>query len=413
LFDEAMRWMRRQRDDGKPFFVFLPTAAPHSPYFVPQRYRDSVRPRVEKAALKLPPDVLANLTTYLAMIENLDENMGRLDDFLTSERLRDDTLLIYLTDNGTTLGDQYFPCGMRGKKVSLWEGGHRVPCFLRLPAALKAPAQEQHGLTQVQDIFATVLAAAGRPVPPCDGMNLLPVLLGGSRVPEDRALFINYSRMPVNDQSPELRREGSAVLWKRWRWLEDRLLYDLATDPLQQHDVAAQHPEIVALMRQKLADWWKGLPADLNEPQRVSLGHPSENPCLLTACEWWNVFVDQQGQVRRGERKNGLWHLQVAQAGAYTFELRRWPREAAAALNAPLPAKKVTDGWLGRGEALPIAAATLSIAGRVLTQKAAPQDTHITFELELPAGPAELQATFLDAGQRPLLGAYYVYVSRK
>jgi hypothetical protein len=275
------------------------------------------------------------------------------------------------------------------------------------------PAQDVHGLTHVQDLFATVLAATGRPVPACDGMNLLPVLQGSSRVPEDRALFINYSRMPVNEQSPELRREGSAVLWKRWRWLEDRQLYDLATDPLQQHDVAAQHPEIASLMRQKLADWWKSLPADLNEPQRFSLGHSAENPCLLTACEWWNVFVDQQGQVRRGERKNGLWHLQVAQVGTYTFELRRWPREAAAALNAPLPAKKVTDGWLGRGEALPIAAATLNIAGRVLTQKAAPQDTHITFELELPAGPAELQATFLDAEQRPLLGAYYVYVSRK
>jgi hypothetical protein len=322
-------------------------------------------------------------------------------------------VLVYLTDNGTTLGDQYYPCGMRGKKVTLWEGGHRVPCFVRLPAASRPPAQDIHGLTQVQDLFPTLLAAAGRTAPAGDGVNLLPVLHGKSQVPEDRALLINYSRMPVKDQSPALRRDGSAVLWKRWRWLEDRQLYDLSADPLQQRDVAAQHPEIVTQMKQKLTTWWESLRPDLNEPQRVSIGHPEENPCLLTACEWWDVFVDQQSQVRRGERKNGVWHLNVVSPGTYTFELRRWPRDSARALSAPIPATKVTEGWLGRGEAIPIAAARLSIGSYEQTLPSAPTDSHITFQAELPAGPAQLQATFLDATQSPLLGAYYVYVSKK
>ena len=65
-----------------------------------------------------------------------------------------------------------------------------------------------------------------------------------------------------------------------------------------------------------------------NEPQRVVIGHVAENPMMLTACEWLDVFVDQQGQIRKGVRKNGYWELEVAEAGVYEFELRRWPREA-------------------------------------------------------------------------------------
>lgn len=412
FFEEAMAWMKQQSAASKSFFLFLPTAAPHSPYFVPQKYRDALKPRLENAALDLPPETLRDLTSYLAMIENLDENISKLDRFLTAEGLRDDTLLIYLTDNGTTLGDRYFPCGMKGKKVTLWEGGHRVPCFVRWPAGGMGAARDIGGLTQVQDLFSTVLAAAGQPVPRVDGLSLMPALRAKSAPPEDRALFINYSRMPVNGQSPELRREGSAVLWQRWRWLEDRTLYDLASDPLQSTDVADQHPDIVARMRRMLTDWWQSQPPDLNEPQRIVIGHAAENPSLLTACEWWDVFVDQQGQVRRGERKNGVWHLQVESAGTYTFELLRWPHESGLALSAALPSTKVADGWLSKGDAIPIAAASIEIAGQQQKQSLTAEARSAKFTVQLAAGATKLKTAFLDADGAELLGAYYVSVKR-
>lgn len=72
-----------------------------------------------------------NLLRFLAMIENLDENMGRLEAFLQAEGLRENTLLIFLTDNGSTMGHRYYNAGMKGSKTTLWEGGHRVPLFMR------------------------------------------------------------------------------------------------------------------------------------------------------------------------------------------------------------------------------------------------------------------------------------------
>jgi arylsulfatase len=128
FFEEAMAWMRTQKAAGKPFFTYLATAAPHGPHYVPQKYRDAVAARLEAALPKLPalaPAVRSQLVSYLAMIENLDENMGRLEDFLVRENLRDDTLLIFLTDNGqsaTVFGRMRQKVGSGGRP--------RVPLFI-------------------------------------------------------------------------------------------------------------------------------------------------------------------------------------------------------------------------------------------------------------------------------------------
>ena len=98
---------------------YIPTAAPHGPYYVPEKYRETVAARLEAALPKLPkltPPQREQLTRYLGMIENLDDNIGRLEAFMSAENLRENTVLIFMADNGTTFGDMYFPCGMRGKK---------------------------------------------------------------------------------------------------------------------------------------------------------------------------------------------------------------------------------------------------------------------------------------------------------
>jgi len=137
-----------------------------------------------------------------------------------------------------------------------------------------------------------------------------------------------------------------------------------------------------------------------------------ENPSLLTACDWWNVFVDQQGQVRRGELKNGVWHLEVAAAGDYEIELRRWPREADLPLAAAAPAAKLTDGDLPAGAALPIARARIKIGATDESLPLAPESRHATYRVRLPAGPAELQTWFLRTDGSEVCGAYYVYVKK-
>ena len=133
------------------------------------------------------------------MIRNIDWNMGKLMKFLEDENLAKDTILIFKTDNGSLLGPQYFNAGMRGKKTEIWEGGHRVPCFIRWPNGGFGKARDVGGLTQVQDLLPTLLDLCG--IKPSkntkfDGMSLATVLQGKEQVPEDRTLIINYSRMP-------------------------------------------------------------------------------------------------------------------------------------------------------------------------------------------------------------------------
>ncbi|WP_145073749.1 arylsulfatase [Aureliella helgolandensis] len=421
FFDEAMAWMKSKGEQGQPFFTYLPTNAPHGPHFVPDKYRTVVAAQLETLLPTLPPlnkQQQTSLVSFLAMIANIDENMGRLESFLVEQGLRENTIVIFMTDNGSTMGPRYFNAGMRGGKVTLWEGGHRVPCFIRWPAGKLQSPTDLAELTQVQDILPTLLDLCELPDPSeaLDGTSLAALLRGTVDELQDRMLVINYSRMPIrvtpNNNPAVPQRDGAAVLWKRWRLLQDRELYDLATDPLQQRNVIDQHPDVVQAMRTTLNEWWDRIAPTVNEPQAITIGSEHEPESKLTACEWFDVFVDQQGQVRAGVAKNGQWHLRVAEAGEYEFELRRWPREAEFSLAAGCPALEVTDGTLARGKALPIHSAVIEIGEQKLAKPASDQSRHVTFRMVLPAGDTQLRATFLDAQDRELCGAYYVYVHR-
>lgn len=427
FFDAAIDWMRAQSAAAKPFFAYLATNAPHSPHWVPEEHRLSMeesfaRAEAEGKVPSLPRGKREQLVRYLAMIEHLDGAVGRLDEFLKASGLFENTLLVFLTDNGSTFAEDYYPAGMRGRKTQLWEGGHRVPCFLRWPGGPLGKPRDHAGLTQAQDLLPTVLRLCGIPAAETsgfDGVDLVPQLTGEAAPDPERMLVINYSRMPhgfdypAPDAPSRMTREGAAVLWKRWRLLEDRELYDLGSDPLQQHNVIADHPAITSAMRRHLAAWWNRVGKTANEPERLILGHEAENPARLTACEWLDVFVDQQRQVRRADRKNGWWEVDLAEAGEYHFELRRWPEELGLRLRDGVEATAVADGILTEGTPLDIHQARIRIAGQESTREVNPDDQSATFHLTLPAGPTRLYTWFDDAAGQPIAGAYYVTVERR
>lgn len=232
-------------------------------------------------------------------------------------------------------------------------------------------------------------------------------------------LVINYSRMPTfrvtyTEGNPAIpRRDGAAVLWKQWRLLENRELYDIQEDPHQDHDVSVQHPEVVAKMRAHLDAWWNGVKDEVTKPQRVVIGSDKENPMMLSACEWLDVFIDQQVQVRRADLKNGVWHLRVDKAGTYVLQLRRWPRESGLRLTDGLAITRVTDGEFIEGNALPIVSARLRIGQFDQTRTPDEGDQSVTFTVSLEPGEMELQTWFIDAQGKEILGAYYVYVLRQ
>ena len=425
FFDEAMTFMRDSVKSGKPFLTYIATNTPHGPLNPKDEDRLALKQVLDSPKFdKMNPALKTRLANYLGMVRNIDTNVGRLIKFLNEEGLRENTLVIFLTDNGSTHGPRYFNAGMRGGKTELWDGGHRVPCFISWPQGALGSPQDIDGLTQVQDLLPTLVDLCElKTKAKFSGTSLAPILRGKASVPAGRTLIINYSRMPnfVNYPTPFaqsiMTRDQAVVLWKRWRLLEDRELYNLEADPLQQSNVIDEHPDVVRKMRGELYRWWDEVGPNANVPQRVVIGSDHENPSRLTACEWLDVFVDQQGQIRRGQQKSGYWLLDVAQDGEYEFELRRWPRDA----DIPL-AEAMPDG---SGTALPIKSASiylnnyhhLSVGQKRpygfegLTKQVKSGDKSIVFSANLKKGPITLHTWF--RGEDLIFSAYYVYVHRK
>ncbi len=425
FFGEAMDWMQQSIQEQAPFFAFLPTNAPHYPWWVPTEDREAAEAQFSahesELGVTLDPEQRANLIRFLAMIRNIDTQLGRLRDFLQQQQVADDTLVIFMTDNGSTFGHAYFNAGMRGAKCTLWEGGHRVPCFWHWPGGGLDGGRDVGGLTQVQDVLPTLIDLCGLTPPEnarFDGMSLAEVLRGEAEAPEERICFINYSRMPpfadypTPDARSVVRREGAGVLWKRWRLIEGKTLYDLQADPMQESDIAADHPQIVPQLQTALDQWWTEVEPLANEPQHIIIGNEAENPMMLSACEWRDVFVDQQFQARIGVKRNSYWHLKVDRPGTYRFELRRWPRESGLHLQEGCEATEVTDGVLDAGVALPITRARMMVDRLEQRQDIEPGQESAVFTQELEAGPVLLHTWFDDERQQALCGAYYVYVER-
>lgn len=392
FFGEAMKWMASAKD--RPFLCYIAPAAAHGPLFVPDRYRQPYtdRPR--------------NVASFFGMIANIDENVGKLDAWLREKGLRENTILVFMTDNGGTAGVGVHNAGMRGRKIDLYEGGHRVPCFVRWPGRLSP--RDVPELTQVQDVLPTLLDFCGIRGSGFDGTSLAPLLRGDvDRLP-DRMLVVQFSRM----NAPAPQKGDAAVLWRRWRLVQDKELYDLEKDPGQKENAIDRHPDVAARLRAHYEAWWARVAPRVNEHSAVVIGSDAESPSLLSPCEWEDVFLDQSRQVRLGERKNGPWNVEVERAGEYEFALRRWPEEADAPIAAGLPAFTATDGQYAAGKALPVARARLKIADHDVAAPVAADAKAVTFRLALPPGRAKLQTWFYDAGGKELCGAYYVYARR-
>jgi hypothetical protein len=203
-------------------------------------------------------------------------------------------------------------------------------------------------------------------------------------------------------------------MWKKWRLVHGTELYDLATDPGQERNVADRNPEVAKRLKDYYEAWWKEVEPLTEDFVPVIVGADEENPVTMTSADWAKVYCDNMNNLRTGINKNGPWHIQAARVGEYEIALRRWPKEADAALAAGVPAFKAVDGGLPAGKALPVAKVRLNVAGLDETKAVSATDKEVVFTVRLEAGKKLPMQTWLyDADGKELCGAYFAYVRRK
>lgn len=285
-----------ERNRSRPFFVYLATNAPHDPLQIADEY---VRPY---RAMGLDEKT----AKVYGMVANIDENVGRLLAKLRDLGLERDTIVVFLTDNGPA-GKRY-NAGMRGTKGTVYEGGIRVPCFVRWPARIRPGTRVQPIAAHI-DLMPTLLDACGTAAPKglrLDGVSLLPLLLEQKVDWPQRRLFFQWHR---GDEPVAFR--NCAVLTERWKMVDGKELYDLIVDPAEQNDVAAQHPDVAERLRADYEAWLKDVSATRGyAPPRIVVGTEHENPVTLTRQDW-------RSPTGWADEHCGHWEIRIAEAGVF------------------------------------------------------------------------------------------------
>jgi len=253
------------------------------------------------------------------MVANIDHNLGKLTAKLRALNIERDTVLVFLTDNGPTGPSARYNAGMRSTKGTPYQGGIRVPCFLRWPGRLERRTCDR--IAAHIDLLPTILEACGIKPPAglqLDGRSLLGLADGSAKSWPDRILFTQWHR---GDQPEPFR--DSAVRSQQYKLINGRELYDLEADPAESRDIAAAQPEMVSKLRKGYSEWFESVAAVRHYlPPRIYLGTPHENPVILTRQDW-RVPPDARGAA-------GWWEVEVKRAGRYEVKMTFEPVDSEA-----------------------------------------------------------------------------------
>jgi len=392
-FRGGIRFVEANRN--RSFFLYLTLNAPHGPYRVPPEW---AKPYQGNKQVPNP--------NFYGMIANIDHNMGILRRRLKELGLAENTILIFMTDNGTSAGAKFkgldseallgYNAGMRGKKSSVYDGGHRVPFFIYWPEGGLTGGRDIDTLAAHIDVLPTLADLCGIPVPDGyapDGVSLKP-LLDGSREPWPREHHVvQYHGGAYGRALPPGPWAYSVVLTERWRLVnsDGQRLFDIQADPAQRKDVSSEVPEVVKQLREAYLPFWEEVSPRLT-PVRINLGNPAEKRTVLCSQDWhmktgnppWNF-----GAIKKLPKVTGPWLVDVKRAGRYRVTLRQWPAEA----NKPVVAAR----------------AGLQIAGVEEECVVEPGSEGVVFVVNLPAGPTEL-LTYLYNKRGEAGGAYFTEV---
>ena len=403
-FESALEWIAQNQSEGKPFLAYLPTNAPHFPfhdvpaehleYYQAQDLSPSQFPQLKGHPLPGEWDSRDRLNRIFAMITNIDENVGRLVDKLQELGLTDNTIIVFMVDNGPNT--RRYVAGMRGMKSEVYEGGIRSPFWVRWPARLTPISSDR--IAAHIDVLPTLLEAAGVGLPPglqIDGRSLLPLLQGETPDWPDRTIVLQGHRGNL----PQ-RYHNFAARTQPWKLLNpsgfhsetlssspEFELYDMQEDPLEEHNLAGRRPEILLQMKAAYDSWFDSVSSsrpDNYAPPRIHIGSAAENPTVLTRQDW-RSNPDFTAGWQRGS--SGHWEVYVTRAAAYDLFLRFDPESEPGSVR-------------------------LKIGDTELMQEIGAEAATCTFNgVDLPRGDTEIEAV-LQHGTR-LRGIHQLEVHQK
>jgi arylsulfatase len=254
FFDQAVKWIDQQRTAGKRFFAYITPNAPHGPLVSPGPRYDQLYEGKEINGVKLNEGDVA----YYSMITNVDENVGKLLAKLKEWNLANDTLVIFLSDNGGT-HTRLYSGGFRGGKGQPYHGGTHAPSFWRWPGSLQGGVDCEAPSAHI-DVLPTLAEIAGVKLDAnlerqVDGRSLLPWLKDPQAPSPDRVLVTHVGRWDRGTAS-QARYRNCSIRNNRFRLVNNQELYDLQADPGETTNVIDRHPQVAAELRAAYDKWW-------------------------------------------------------------------------------------------------------------------------------------------------------------
>ena len=416
--DNALKFIDDHKD--KPFFVYLATNVPHKPWNIPSTYRNKYDP-ANSDTREVFPYAQLDMARFYGTIDKIDEQVGRVLDFLEEKRLDKNTIVLFLTDNGTVSLE--YNAGMRGRKASAYEGGHRVPLFIRWGNGNFKCEKEIKELTCHMDIFPTLIDLCRLKTEKdlsFDGQSLKPLLDANySNWNNDRTYVTQFTSGVPGGYHITLPKWGNTVVCKQqWRLVNNEELYNLQGDPGEDNNVAERYPEVVEELKKVYEENWKYIQPYTEKIARVHIGDEKQavstfsltnvTPCEGYLGDFWSI-----ASAVNAIEIDGKWPVYVEQTGQYEIELRRWPKE----LDQPINAYEGLGGTVPitefQTDAIQISpdSAIVRIEETYISRKIDPNEKSIRFQVSLNRGMTDLQTWFIDKDGTTRI-AYWVYVRK-
>ncbi|MEM2914950.1 MAG: sulfatase-like hydrolase/transferase [Candidatus Bathyarchaeia archaeon] len=401
------------RPQHQLFFCYIATNAPHSPYFVSEDYASPYRNN---------PNIPS--PEFYGMITNIDQNFGKLRNRIQELGLEENTILIFMTDNGTSGGwdpqrQLGFNAGMRGIKGSYYEGGHRVPFFIYWPKG-GLYNRDIFDLLDHTDFFPTLCSLCSIPLPPSlefDGYDISSILKGSPPSPEikNRIIYLTY-RQSFEPPDPW----DNLIMSTEWRLIRGKELYHIQKDPGQTQNVIKVHPDIVQFLCDRYLEWRQKVDASGLLPEPFYLGTPEENPTCLNAMDVLGDIAWNQPHIRQAVRSCGRWRVKISQRGKYRFSLYRWHPICSTPINEKIPSLSIPKelqsssyteihSFFKEIRSIEATSATFKIGNHQTTLPIQNKANFVSFVVDL--APSELyMEAFFNLSDGTTLGAYYVIV---